>query len=80
MTPTETTDKMRLLSEIREILHEHEKKIYATKQVIPWAGTNINPTHAVTTAQVGQELEEAFSQILVTLRKYDVQSNTEVVF
>jgi hypothetical protein len=41
MTPTETTDKMRLLSEIREILHEHEKKIYATKQVIPWAGTNI---------------------------------------
>ena len=80
MAPTETTDKMKLLSEIREILHKHEKRIYATKQVIPWAGTNISPIHAVTTTQVGEELEVAFSQILKTLREYDVQSNTKVSF
>jgi hypothetical protein len=80
MMHTETTDKMKLLYEIREILYKHKRNIYATKQIIPWTATNIGPIHAVTTNQVGQELEIAFSQILETLRKYDVQSNTEVVF
>ena len=43
--------------------------IYKEKQIIPWSGTNVGPTYAVTTSAVGYNLDIVRAKITDLLRE-----------
>ena len=60
--------KVKLYMRLAEIIDAAGNEIYKEKQRIPWAGTNVGATFAVTTCCVGHNLEKLQHEIRDLLR------------
>lgn len=62
------TKKVKLYMKLAEIIDAAANEIYKEKQQIPWAGTNVGATFAVTTGCVSYNLEKMQHEIRDLLR------------
>lgn len=62
------TKKVKLYMKLAEIIDSVANEIYKEKQQIPWSGTNVSATFAVTTCCVGHNLEKLQHEIRDLLR------------
>ena len=62
------TKKVKLYMKLAEIIDAAANEIYKEKQQIPWSGTNVGVTFAVTTSCVSYNLEKMQHEIRDLLR------------
>lgn len=60
--------KVKLFIKLQDVIQSHAESIYKEKQLIPWSGTNVGPTYAVTTSCVSYSLGQMEHQIRDILR------------
>lgn len=66
------TKKVKLYMKLTEIVDATANEIYKEKQQIPWAGTNVGATFAVTTGCVSYNLGKMQHEIRDILRETDL--------
>ena len=66
------TKKVELYMKLAEIIDFAANEIYKEKQKIPWSGTNVGVTFAVTTSCVSYNLEKMQHEIRDLLRDIEL--------